>query len=50
MRGLYCITFTEYMLAGEILLDYTNFTPNDYKKNDKAISAFYAAKFYYHHF
>ena len=37
MCGLYCITFREYMLAGEILLGYTNFSPNDYKKNDKTI-------------
>ena len=29
MRGLYCITFIEYMLAGKTLLDYTNlFSPN----------------------
>ena len=34
----YCIGFIEYMLAGKILLDYTNlFSPNDYKKNGKII-------------
>ena len=50
MCGLYCIAFIEYMPAGNILLDYTNFSPNDYKKNDKTISVFYAAEFYYHPF
>ena len=31
----FCIAFTEYVLAGKTLLDYTNmFSPNDYKKND----------------
>ena len=29
MRGLYCIAFIEYILAGKTLLDYTNlFSPN----------------------
>ena len=38
MFGFYCIAFTEYMLAGKTLLDYTNlFSPNDYKKNDTRI-------------
>ena len=38
MRGFYCITFTEYILAGKPLLDYINlFSPDDYKKNDKII-------------
>ena len=36
MRGIYCIAFIEYMLAGKTLLDDTNlFSPNDYEKNDK---------------
>ena len=36
--GFYCITFTEYMLAGKHLLNYTNlFSLNNYKKNDKII-------------
>ena len=31
--GFYCITFTEHMIAGKTLLDYTNlFSLNDYKK------------------
>ena len=35
MRRVFCIAFTEYVLAGKTLLDYTNmFSPNDYKKND----------------
>ena len=38
MCGFYCITFTEYMLSGNTLSDYTSlFSPNDYKKNDKII-------------
>ena len=36
MCGFHCIAFKEYMLAGKLLLDYTNsFSLNDYKKNDK---------------
>ena len=31
-------SFTEYMLAGKTLLDYTNlFSPDDYKENDRLI-------------
>ena len=38
MCGFYCIAFTEHILAGKTLLDYTNFfSPNKYKKNDKNI-------------
>ena len=38
MCEFYCLTFTEYMIAGKTLLDYTNlFFPKDYKKNDKII-------------
>ena len=34
----YCIAFIEYMRAGKTLFDYNNqFSPNDYKKNDKII-------------
>ena len=34
--GFYFIAFIEYMLAGKILLDYTNlFSQNDYKKKAK---------------
>ena len=33
MCRFYCIAFIEYMLAGKILVDYTNlFSPNDHKK------------------
>ena len=42
MRGFYCITFIEYMLARKTLLDDTNlFSPNDYKKNDKIIYKYF---------
>ena len=46
MCGFYCITFIEYMLAGKILLDYTNlFSPNDYKKNDQIIYKYFKDKY-----
>ena len=36
MRRFYCITFIEYMIAGETLLDYTNlFSPNEKEKGRK---------------
>ena len=36
MYGFYFITFIEYMLVGETLLDYTNlFLLIDYKRNNK---------------
>ena len=39
MRGFYCITQTEYMIAGNTSLDYTNlFSPNDFQKDDKYIT------------
>ena len=41
MCGYYCITFIEYMIAGRTLLDYTNFFPNDHKKNDKIIYKYF---------
>ena len=46
MCGFYCIAFTEYLLSGITLLDYTNlFSPNDYKKNDKIIYKYFKDKF-----
>ena len=46
MCGFYCIAFTEYMLSGKTLLDYTNlFPPNDYKKNDKIIHKYFKDKY-----
>ena len=36
--GFFCIEFSNYMLKGKTLLDYTNlFSPNDFKKNDRVI-------------
>ena len=32
MSGFYCIAFIEYMLAGNILLDYTNLSSLNEKK------------------
>ena len=44
--GFYCIAFIECMLAGEILLGYTNlFLPNDYKKNYKIIYEYFKDKY-----
>ena len=38
MCGYFCIEFTNCMLKGKTLLDYTNlFSPNDFKKNDRVI-------------
>ena len=38
MCGYFCIEFINYMLNSKTLLDYTNlFSPNDFKKNDRAI-------------
>ena len=34
----FCTGFTDFMLKGKSLLDYTNlFSPNDYEKDDKII-------------
>ena len=42
MFRYYCIGFIDFMLKGEILLEYTNlFYPNEYKKNDKIISKYF---------
>ena len=36
MCGYFCIGFTDFMLKGKSLLEYTNlFLPNNYEKNDK---------------
>ena len=38
MCEYFCIEFISYMLKGKTLLDYINlFSPNDFKKNDRAI-------------
>ena len=40
------IAFTEHILAGKTLLDYTNlFSPNDYKKNDKIICKYFKGRY-----
>ena len=47
MCGFYCIAFIEYMLAGDPLLHYTNFSSmNDYKKNDKVIYKYFKDKYF----
>ena len=46
MCGFYCITFIEYMLAGESSSDYTDlFSWNDYEKNDKIIYMYFKDKY-----
>ena len=39
--GYYCIGFTDYMLKGNSLTDFTNiFSPNSFKKNDIILNYF----------
>ena len=46
MYGIHCISFTEYMLVGKTLLDYTNFfSPSNYKKNEKIIYKYFKDKY-----
>ena len=46
MCGFYCIAFIEYMLAGKLLLDYTNlFSSYDYKKNERIICKYFKDKY-----
>ena len=41
MCGYFCIGFNDFMLKGKSLLDYASlFSPNEYEKNDKAISKY----------
>ena len=38
MCGYFCVGFTEFILAGKTLTEYTNlFSPNNFKKNDDII-------------
>ena len=42
MCGYFCIGFTDFMLAGKKLTDYTNlFSPHDFKKNDDIILSYF---------
>ena len=42
MCGYFCTQFTDFMLKGKSLLDYTNlFLPNDYKNSDKIILKYF---------
>ena len=42
MCGYFCIGFTDFMLKGKSVLDYTNlFSPNDCEKNDKIILQYF---------
>ena len=38
MCGYFCIGFTDFMLAGKALTEFTNlFSPNNFRKNDNVI-------------
>ena len=42
MCGYFCIGFIDFMLADEILTDYTNlFSPYDFNKNDSIILSYF---------
>ena len=42
MCGYFCIGFSNLILKGNSLLEYTNlFSPNDYEKNDKTILKYF---------
>ena len=41
MCGYFCIGFIDFMLRGKSLLDYTNFSGNDYENNDKIILKYF---------
>ena len=42
MCGYFCIGFTDFMLAGKTLIDYTNFfSPYDFNKNDSIIFSYF---------
>ena len=42
MCGYFCIGFTDFLLKGKSLLDYTNLvSPNIYEKNDKIILKYF---------
>ena len=37
MCGYFCIGFIDFMLARKTLTEYTNLSPNNFKKNDDTI-------------
>ena len=46
MCRLYFIAFTDYMITGKALLDYTNlFFPNNHQKHDKIIYKYFKDKY-----
>ena len=45
MYGYYCIGFTDYMLKGNSLTDFTNLSsPNNFEKNDDIILNYFLNK------
>ena len=42
MCGYFCIGFTDFILAGKTLIDYTNLlSPHDFDKNDQIILSYF---------
>ena len=42
MCGYFCIEFTDFMLAGKKMTDYTNlFSPRDFKENDITVLSYF---------
>ena len=42
MCGYFCIGFSDFMLEGKALIDYTNlFSPYDFDKNDQIIPSYF---------
>ena len=41
MCGYFCIGFIDFMLKGKSLLEYTKYSPKEYKKNDTIILKYF---------
>ena len=42
MCGYFCIGFIDFILAGKILIDYTNlFSPHNFDENDQIILSYF---------
>ena len=44
MCAYFCIGFINYMFVGKSLTDYTNNSPNNFKKNDSIILNYFLDK------
>ena len=46
MRGYFCISFIDFVLAGKTLTEYINpFLPNNFKKNDDIILNYFYERY-----